>query len=61
MLTRDSEAYFENVTVLGYLEGFALETKQKYHSDWVHVFTVQNGKSTRWRNFINTAAPYGYL
>jgi ketosteroid isomerase-like protein len=51
----------ENVTVLGYLESFALETTQKYHSDWVHVSTVRNGKITRWRGFANTAAPYGYL
>jgi ketosteroid isomerase-like protein len=51
----------ENVTVLGYLESFARETKQKYHSDWVHVSTVRNGKITRWRGFANTAAPYGYL
>lgn len=37
----------ENVTVLGYLESFAHATKQNYHSDWVHVSTVQNGKITR--------------
>jgi hypothetical protein len=43
--------------VLGYLESLALETKQKYHSDWVHVSTVRNGKITRWRGFANTAAP----
>ena len=47
--------------MLGYLEGFALETKQKYHSDWVHVSTVRNGKITRWRGSGNTAAPYGHL
>jgi ketosteroid isomerase-like protein len=51
----------ENVTVLGYLESFARETKQKYHSDWVHVSTVRDSKITRWRGFANTAAPYGYL
>jgi ketosteroid isomerase-like protein len=51
----------ENVTVLGYLESSGRDTKQQYHSDWVHVFTVRNGKITRWRGFANTAAPYGYL
>src|SRR5580704_18678 len=51
----------ENVTVLGYLESFAREMKQKYHSEWVHVSTVRDGKITRWRGFANTAAPYGYL
>ena len=50
----------ENVTVLGYLEGFALDTKQKFQTEWVHVFTVQNGKITRWRGFTNSAARYGH-
>jgi ketosteroid isomerase-like protein len=50
----------ENVTVLGYLESFALDTKQKYQTDWVHVFTVQNGKITRWCSFSNIAARYGH-
>jgi ketosteroid isomerase-like protein len=50
----------ENVTVLGYLEAFALDTKQKFQTEWIHVFTVQNGKITRWRGFTNTAARYGH-
>ena len=51
----------EHVTVLGYLESSVPNTKQMYHSDWVHVSTVRNGKITRWRGFANTAAHYGYL
>ena len=50
----------ENVTVLGYLEAFALDTKQKFQTEWIHVFTVQSGKITRWRSFTNTAARYGH-
>ena len=50
----------ENVTVLGYLEGSARDTKQPFQTEWVHVFTVQNGKITRWRAFTNTAARYGH-
>jgi uncharacterized protein len=49
----------ENVTVLGYTEGYARDTKQEYRSQWAHVFTVQNGKITRWRGFFDTAARYG--
>ena len=49
----------ENVTVLGYIEGYARDTKQEFRTDFVHVFTVQNGKITRWRGFLNTAARYG--
>ena len=50
----------ENVTVLGYLEGVARDTEQKFQSEWVHVFTVRNGKITRWRGFTDTAARYGH-
>ena len=49
----------ENVTVLGYLEGYARDTKQEFRTEFIHLFTVQKGKITRWRGFINTAARYG--
>jgi uncharacterized protein len=50
----------ENVTVLGYIQGYARDTKQEFRSDWIHLFTVQNGKITRWRGFLDTAARYGW-
>jgi ketosteroid isomerase-like protein len=50
----------ENVTVLGYLEAYARDTNQKFQSEWVNVFTVRNGKITRYRGFSNTAARYGH-
>jgi uncharacterized protein len=50
----------EYVTVLGYLEATARDTKQRFQSEWVHVLTVQHGKITRWRGFYNTAARYGH-
>jgi uncharacterized protein len=50
----------DSITVLGYLEAFALDTKEKFQTEWVHVFTVRNGKITRWRSFSNTAARYGH-
>ena len=50
----------ENVTVLGYLEGSARDTKQKFQGEWVHIFTVKNGKIIRHRMLSNTAARYGY-
>jgi len=50
----------ENVTVLCYFEGSARDTKQKFQSEFVHVFTVRNGKITRWRGFGDTAARYGH-
>jgi len=50
----------DSVTVLGYLEAFALDTNQKFQSEWVHVLTVRDGKIIRWRGFYDTAARYGH-
>lgn len=49
----------EHVTVLGWERSTARDTGQDFESEWVHVFTVKNGKVTRWRGFLNTAARYG--
>lgn len=49
----------KHVTVLGWETTTALDTHTKFESEWVHVFTVENGKVTRWRGFFNTAARYG--
>jgi len=50
----------ENVTVLGYAESSVRETKLRVQTDWVQVFTVRNGKITRWRGFFDTAARFGH-
>ena len=49
----------EHVTVLGWERATALDTGTRFEGEWVHVFTVKNGKVTRWRGFFNTAARYG--
>jgi ketosteroid isomerase-like protein len=49
----------EHVTVLGWERSTAIDTGHEFESDWVHVFTVKDGKVTRWRGFFNTAARYG--
>ncbi|MEK7322980.1 MAG: nuclear transport factor 2 family protein [Pseudomonadota bacterium] len=49
----------EHVTVLGWESSTARDTRQEFQSQWIHVFTVKNGKITRWRGFFNTAARYG--
>ncbi len=49
----------EHVTVLGWESSTARDTRKKFESEWVHVFTVKSGKVTRWRGFFNTAARYG--
>jgi ketosteroid isomerase-like protein len=48
-----------NVTVLGWEQATARDTNKDFESEWVHVFTVKEGKVTRWRGFFNTAARYG--
>jgi ketosteroid isomerase-like protein len=49
----------EHVTVLGWERATAVDTGIQFEGEWVHVFTVKNGKITRWRGFFNTAARYG--
>lgn len=48
-----------HVTVLGWERATALDSTEDFESEWVHVFTVRDGKITRWRGFFNTAARYG--
>ena|SRR6185436_8758663 len=48
-----------HVTVLGWERSTALDTNKDFESEWVHVWTVREGKVTRWRGFLNTAARYG--
>ncbi|SRR5581483_12321141 len=49
----------DHVTVLGWENSTARETGARFQSEWIHVFSVKNGKVTRWRGFFNTAARYG--
>ena len=56
---REFIAAGDQVTVLGWESSTAVETKTKFETEWVHIFTVKNGKVTRWRGFFNTAARYG--
>jgi len=49
----------DNVAVLGWERATARDTGHAFESEWAHIFTVKNGKITRWRGFFNTAARYG--
>jgi ketosteroid isomerase-like protein len=44
----------EHVTVIGWLSATSRDTKKKYEGEWVHVFTVINGKIVHWRGFATT-------
>jgi ketosteroid isomerase-like protein len=49
----------DHVTVLGFERSTAIDTGKVFETEWVHVFTVRDGKVTRWRGLFNTAARYG--
>lgn len=49
----------DHVTVLGWERSTAIDTGKDFESDWIHLFTVEGGKVTRWRGFFNTAARHG--
>jgi len=48
----------EHVTVLGRVKATALDTGKQFESAWGHVFTMKDGKISRWRGFFNIAARY---
>ena len=48
-----------NVTVRGWAKATGFDTRKMSEGEWAQVFTVREGKITRWRGFANTAARYG--
>ena len=46
----------EHVTVLGWLSATTRDAQRKYEGEWVHVFTVNDGKIVHWRGFAKTSA-----
>lgn len=48
-----------HVTVLGWEKSTTRDTGKDFETEWVHVFTVKDGKVSRWRGLFNTAARYG--
>jgi ketosteroid isomerase-like protein len=45
----------DKVFVLGHYDATIKKTGRRAASDWVHVFTVANGKVVRFREFTDTA------
>ncbi|MDF3832122.1 nuclear transport factor 2 family protein [Cupriavidus basilensis] len=48
----------DHVVVLGFLRGTARAEGKLIETEWVHVFTVVDGKIRRWRGFADTAARF---
>ena len=45
----------EKVFALGYYEVTVKNTGRRIGSDWIHVFTIRDGKVTSFREFTDTA------
>ncbi|RWA56276.1 hypothetical protein AU476_03965 [Cupriavidus sp. UYMSc13B] len=48
----------EHVTVLGFERFLARPDGKPVETEWIHVFTVDGGKITRWRGCYDTAARF---
>ena len=46
----------DKVIVLGHEKGEAKPTGRKYEFDWIHVFTLRDGKIVQYRDYYDTAA-----
>lgn len=53
---REFIAQGDRVVVLGALSSKVNSTGRDYQTDWVHIFTVRDGKITNFREFFDTAA-----
>lgn len=53
---REFIAQNDKVVVLGEMTATVHETGRDFQSEWVHVFTVRDGKITNFKEFYDTAA-----
>jgi ketosteroid isomerase-like protein len=53
---REFIAQGERVVVLGNYKGRIRSNKREFDLDWLHIFTVNGGKITSFREFVDTAA-----
>jgi hypothetical protein len=45
----------DRIFVLGHAEGRLKQTGDPISGDWIHIFTVRDGKISSWRGFTDTA------
>ncbi len=46
----------DKIVVLGRSAATVRETKRSYQTDWVHIFTIKDGKITNFHEFFDNAA-----
>jgi ketosteroid isomerase-like protein len=51
---RDFYTVDDKVFVLGHYAGSIRKTGKKFASDWIHIFTIRNGKVLSFREFNDT-------
>lgn len=47
--------YDDRVIVLGHEKGETKPTGRKYEFDWIHIFTLRDGKIVQYRDYYDTA------
>jgi ketosteroid isomerase-like protein len=52
---KEFHAVDDKVFVLGHYKMTVTKTGKTIDSDWVHIFTIRNGKVTSFREFLDTA------
>jgi ketosteroid isomerase-like protein len=52
---REFTATDDKVFILGHYAWTARKTKRPIESDWIHIFTIRNGKVVSFREFADTA------
>jgi hypothetical protein len=55
---REFIAMGDKVVTIGHYGITAKTTGKHFESDWVHVFTIRNGKGVKFQEFTDTAAFY---
>lgn len=53
---REFIAHDDKVVVLGSMTATVKDTGREYTSDWVHIFTMRDGKVAAFLEFLDTAA-----
>ena len=51
---REFIVHADRVIVFGYEMGSVRSTGRKYEFDWIHVFTLNDGKVSKYRDFYDT-------
>ncbi|BBU33291.1 hypothetical protein BTHE68_70250 (plasmid) [Burkholderia sp. THE68] len=46
----------DHIVVIGFVAAVVKATGRPFETEWVHIFTVEDGRVSRWLEFFDTAA-----